>query len=218
MSIQDGGGPISYSDHDVHHIRHNVTVAAGAGGDDLEQAAVEELEITERGLDPDELAELRAMHVSVGAVANGGEPQSQRGEFSFTVDAGFNIGENDGLFGGEGTATAFDPDGDDTDEIVSRIRDTDEVGQIYAFADNFSIGFDDDTNGNGGATSTSSMTETVNMSDLFGSGPYVDSADDFVSVINVEPDNVIERFGVEVAYSLYYNVEQVEGGRSRFGR
>lgn len=215
----DGGAQaLSYADHDVHHIRHQISSLASSGGDDVTQTVEEEFEVTERGLDPDELAELRAMRVSIGTVAKAGQPQDSRGEFAFQVDAGFNIGESDALFSSNTTARDLDPDADGTDEVRSRVAETDEVGQVYTHANSVGIGFDDDANGNGAGGQGVTVTETVDLAGMFGTGPFVDSADDFVSVATLSPDNVIEFFGVEIAYSLYYNVETTEGGRSRFGR
>lgn len=217
MSIQDSD-MVSYADHDVHHIAHRVINNESTGGDDYVVEAVEEFEITERGLDPDELAELRAMRVQVGAFCQALQPQDSRGEFSFTIDAGFNIGVSDALHTASLNTTQFDPDGDGTDEAASSVRETDEVGQVYTYADNYNVGFDDDANGNGAGGNSNATAEMLNMQDLFGSGPFVDSADDFVSVVRVLPENVIETFGVQINYSLYYDVNEQEGGRTRFGR
>jgi hypothetical protein len=58
----------------------------------------------------------------------------------------------------------------------------------------------------------------LNMAELFGSGPYVDAADDFSSRIRCRVTNAITEIGIAAQYTLYYNVSQVEGGRTRFGR
>lgn len=218
MSIQDSSSGLSYADHDVHHIRHRALNQPASGGDDYVVNAVEEFEVTERGLDPDELAELRAMRVSVGAEVTAQEPQDSRGEFSFNIDAGFNIGVSDALNQQDTDSTDFDPDGDGTSEARSDVAETDEVGQIYTLSDNYNVGFDDDANGNGGGGSNVPVVETIDFAGMFGEGLYVDSADDFASVIAVKADNVVELVAVNVTYSLYYNVQETEGGRSRFGR
>lgn len=220
MSIQDSGsGGVSYSDHDVHHIRHTLNVEPGTGGITTTVDDIRQFEITERGLDPDELAELRAMRVSVGCRVRSGQPQSQRGELSFQVGAGFNLSGNEFLAIADNDVEEFiDPDGDGTDEIKARTTDTDEVGQIYHMTDSYSVGFDDDTNGNGGPTNSAPHAEVLDMNELFGSGPYVDAADDFSSLVQFRPSNVIERLACEIKYSLYYDVSEVEGGRTRFGR
>lgn len=219
MSIQGGGdGAVSYSDHDVHHVRHEIETQAGSGGDNVSDVSTFEFDITERGLDPDEIAELRAMRVTVGARADAVQGQDSRGAFQFDIDAGYNLSASEVIGQQIDQSEPLDPDGDGTDEFGTSAADTDEVGQVYTFGDAYMLGFDDDTNGNGSGTTLQSHTELLNMADLFGSGPYVDSADDFQSIINVEANNCIERLGVEVRYSLYYSVEQTEGGRSRFGR
>lgn len=220
MSIQDSGsGGVSYSDHDVHHVRHQAQVIPGSGGDDVTVNDVRQFEITERGLDPDELAELRAMRVSVGAIVGASQGQSSRGEVSFSVGCGFNLTGNEFLtLTDDDASETFDPDGDATDEVRIITGDTDEVGQLYHLTDNVNIGYDDDTNGNGAGGANNSTTEMLNMADLFGSGPYVDAADDFSTFIGFNPDNVIESVNVVTKYSLYYNVTEVEGGRTRFGR
>lgn len=220
MSIQDsgGGGPVSYADHDVHHVRHKVVNRSGTGGDDITFTSSEQFEITERGLDPDELAELRAMRISIGSRVEAGADQTQRGELSFTIDAGFNTSDAEVIRRVPTDFEQFDPDGDATNEIGVSTSDTDEVGQIYTFADNLNVGYDDATNGKGAGGQNNAETEMLNMADLFGSGPYVDAADDFVSTVHVEPDNIVELAEVDVVYTLYYNVQQTEGGRSRFGR
>lgn len=219
MSIQDSGGGRTYSDHDVHHVRHRVRLNGATGGDNLSQVSDQQFEITERGLDPDELAELKAMRVSVGVDIGASEAQDSRGEVSYAVEAGYNTQNGETIRTASASpAGDFDPDGDGTDEISVFVSDTDEVGQIYTLADNANIGYDDDANGNGGGGANNVVTETLNMDELFGSGPFVDSADDFVSTIRIRPDNVIEQLEVDVVYSLYYNVSVTEGGRSRFGR
>lgn len=217
MSVNTDSSGLSYSDHDVHHVNHSVRILAGSGGDDVFFRSNEQFEITERGLDPDELAELRAMRISIGPTAGAGENQTQRGEFSFTVEAGFNMSEGEALSTGS-SSTTTDTDSDGTDEINVVVNDTDEVGQIYAYNDNFNIGYEAPSDSAGAAGTGNSNTEVISMSELFGSGPYVDAADDFNSQITVRPENVVEKLGVEVTYSLYYDVSQVEGGRTRFGR
>jgi hypothetical protein len=58
----------------------------------------------------------------------------------------------------------------------------------------------------------------LNMADLFGSGPFLDAADDFSSRIRCRVTNAVTEIGVAAQYSLFYRTEQVEGGRTRFGR
>lgn len=209
---------MSYADHDVHHVKHKLSQRPGTGGADVEFVSTEQFEITERGLDPDELAELKAMRVSIGVDVAAGQGQDSRGEIGYTVEAGFNTQGGETIRTVDTVNDQKDPDGDGTDEINVSTADTDEVGQIYTMADVVNVGFDDDANGNGAGGQSNVTTETLNMAELFGSGPFVDSADDFVSVIEFRPDNVIEFVAVDVVYTLYYDVSVTEGGRSRFGR
>lgn len=217
MSIQGGGGDgmISYADHDVHHVLHEVRGIGGENNPAFED--IQQFEITERGLDPDELAELRAARVAVGVVFTADQPTDSVGSARFEMGAGFNLnGEEYLQAGANGLQVDVDGDGDDDYQIFT--KDTDEVGQFWTYVDTLSAPYDDDANGNGGGGLATQEVEMLNMADLFGSGPFVDSADDFTSRIRVVEQNSIATLGVRILYSLYYSVEQTEGGRSRFGR
>jgi len=212
-----GDGQLSYADHDVHHIRHRAKVI-GTDADDADHTDVRNFEITQRGLAPDELAELKVFRVSVGLTFDAETAEDSVGGIDVGLGAGFNLADGEFLQTADFTQELIDSAGDGTDDINIRYADTDEVGELWNYRTALSAPFDDDANGNGGGAYGVNLTETLHMDQLFGSGPYVDSADDFSSLIEVNENNNTASVGVEVAYSLYYDVMETEGGRTRFGR
>lgn len=177
----------------------------------------EQFEITERGLDPDELAELRAMRVQVAAIIDADGPQDSTGTCSIDVGAGYNL-SGDEFLNANPDITQIDSDDSGTDDLVSATKDTDEVGQLYSTSFNAVIPYDDDANSNGAGPALPNETETMNYAAMFGSGPVVDAADDFTTRIRLGLTNAVQTVGVKTTYSLYYAVEAQEGGRTRFGR
>lgn len=213
----DGSG-VSYADHDVHHIRHSVQWRSDADSgpsDTIED--IQQFDITERGLDPDELAELRAMRVTLFTLTTTTVNQGLPGTVVARIGAGYNLTGDEFLLS-EADSTRIDTDDSGTDDFIVRTNDTDEVGQVYHATVQETVNFGDGTNGVGGAANDSMPSELLNMAELFGSGPFVDSADDFSSRIFLAVNDVLESVEIGISYSLYYDVNEVEGGRSRFGR
>lgn len=217
MSIQDSQ-PISYADHDVQHIRHRVCWRSDAdSGPSDSYESIEQYEITDRGLDPDELAELRAMRVTVSMYQSTTVNQGNPGSVLARIGAGFNL-SGDEFLQADSTTQAVDVDNSGTDDFVIARRSTDEVGQLYTALEDHDLSFNSTGNSLGGGAGDNLSQQILNFNDLFGSGPFVDAADDFSSRIQLVVNDVLETVCCEVGYSLYYDVNQTEGGRSRFGR
>lgn len=224
MSVNPGGsdGPMSYSDHDVHHLRHEVFHPRSAdSGPTTAVSSVEQFNITERGLDPDELAELRAVRVQASLSVlpqAAGSSQDQEGAFRLKAGAGFNL-SGDEFLGIQGTQSeSFDVDGSGTTDFQAITKDTDEVGQVYTAQLDGLLPVQNSTDANGAGGFTPHLEEKMDFDELTGSGPVVDAADDWTSLIRLETDNVVESLNGAVRYSLYYMVEETESGRTRFGR
>lgn len=219
MSVNPSAGmDMTYSDHDVHHVLHELRFqdTADSGPNDMLRDT-RQFDITERGLDPDELAELRGMSVTAVAIFRAAAATDSVGSFSARVGAGYNL-TGDEFLQAEPNVTSIDNDNSGTDDYQIRTRDTDEVGQLYSTSLSGSTPYDDDANGNGGGGVLPLSTTTIDFTELTGTGPVVDSADDFSSSIDLEVLNVITDVGFRMLYSLYYAVEEQEGGRTRFGR
>jgi hypothetical protein len=181
---------------------------------------VQQFEITQRGLDPDELAELRTLQVSIGirgVTAVGGGNQNQSGEVRAIVEPGFNLTDSEFLSDPDNLSSdTIDSDSSGTDDYAVTFGDTDEVGQLGSWVCMAGIGFDDA--GGGGPSTPGNVWDQVNMADLYGSGPFVDAADDFSSSIQLNVSNAVEQAECTVLYRLGYKVDEQEGGRTRFGR
>jgi len=219
MSINMGndldGSELTYSDHEIQHIRHQLSFN---GGEPSSPPIEDErqFEITARGLDPDEIAELRGMRVQVSTFFDADTAEDNVGSVRIDADAGFNLSGTEVLSLGASTEDK-DPDDDGTDEGEARFRTTDEVGQLWTWSGVVSAPFDDDTNGNGGGAYAVNQTEMLVFPDFLGTGPVVDVNDDFTSKLRcLETANESE-LGVEVRYSLYYLVDEIEDSRPRYG-
>lgn len=218
MSVNPDMSATSYADHDVHHIAHKVqwSASADSGPSDFLES-IEQFEITERGLDPDELAELRAARVQVSTALETTTNQGLPGNVEAFVGAGYNL-SGDEFVQKAKDETTVDADNSGTDDFIIATKDTDEVGQIYSSKVVGSAAFGDGSNGVGGGGNHISQAELLPMADLFGAGPFVDAADDFSSRIAIQVNDMLDSVSCNVVYSLYYDVSQTEGGRSRFGR
>lgn len=213
----------SYADHDVQHILHNVRFRrqGDSGGTDS-YADERQFNITERGLDPDELAELRAARIDVAALqlpAEGGSAQDQEAAFRAAVDAGFNLTGTEFLGNtADASQDLIDNDNSGTDDYFVVTRDTDEVGQVYTTLISGAPTTLNATDGTGSGGIMETRRELIDFGELTEGGPVVDSADDWTSRVELSINNIVETVGVSVRYSLYYAVEESEGGRTRFGR
>jgi hypothetical protein len=222
MSVhRSGNADVSYSDHDVHWIRHkNNFLAAADSGPDTTFESEEQFEVTRRGLDPDELAELRALVVDV-SIGTGVSPidQDEIGSFKADIECGFNLSGDEFLrsFGTLSNETV-DVDASGTDDFRVGTRETDEVGQLFSAVLYAYPGYSDTNDGTGGSAGMPSLHETIDYTELTGGGPIVDAADDFTSRVSLDINNMVAGCEVDVTYGLYYAVEQSEGGRTRFGR
>lgn len=217
----DGNGSkLTYADHDVHHIRHEVLFrdTADSGPND-NYADEQQFEITARGIDPDELAELRTLTVRAALVVDDApEVQDEIGGITADLGCGFNLSGTEFLNAGGASLSSVDNDNSGTADYQIVTKDTDEVGQLWSATLSAYPGFSDTADGTGGAGSMPVVTQTLDLSGMFGTGPFVDSADDFTSRVALNLDNLITGVGVNVQYSLGYRVETMEGGRTRFGR
>lgn len=212
---------MSYADHDVHHVRHEVRWdgdTADSGPNDA-LTSEEQFEVTARGIDPDELAELRGMVVNVSI-----EPgltvgsQDETGAVVAQYGSGYNLSDDEYLQGGGATITAVDTDDSGTDDFVVATKDTDEVGQLTHDTLSMYLGYSDTTDGTGGSSTGPSYRYFMDFGKAFGSGPYLDAADDFTSRLRLSARNTVADVRATAQYTLYYNVLEVEGGRTRFGR
>lgn len=221
MSIGMSQADETYADFDVHHITHKIT--APNSRDDPTQVVKreEQFEITERGLEPDELAELVAFRVETSInVDHNAVPPAKPGSCVVEAGAGFNLsGQEFVQEGGELLAT-FDDDNSGTDDAQVRANDTDEVGQLWFSNYGTAITFEDEGSGTGGpAAASGRYPEVINLREMFGEGPVVDSVDDFTIRHRFELSSVdVYRVTSKLNFSLYYRVMETESGRSRFGR
>ena len=210
---------ISYADHDVHHVSHVLRFSQDADdGPDTGYRDTRQWEITARGIDPDELAELRFMTIqmNLGNDADSIE-QDEIGSAVASYETGFNLSGDEFVLESRSTEDIDTGGGGNTD-FIAAFGDTDEVGQLTANRLFQYAGYSDTTDGTGGAASGNTLAYQLNFGDVFGSGPYVDAADDFVTSIELNVDNMVSNMTAEINASLYYRVEEVEGGRTRFGR
>lgn len=214
-----GGSMLSYADHDVQHINHDLDYLATADvGPSATITDVREWDVTARGLDPDEIAELRAIRVNF-TLQQAGSPISQDeiGSVRASLDTGYNLAGTEFLSAGPSTTT-LDTDSSGTDDARVSFKDTDEVGQLTADQLSATVGFSDTTDGTGGSNGFPQVTYTMPYPGLTGGGPVVDSADGFQTRVELDVNNMVAGIGASARVSLFYAVEEVEGGRSRFGR
>lgn len=211
----------SFADHDIHHIRHDLRFLPSAdAGPNVVHTEDRDWEITERGLDPDELAELVGLRVSA-TIGTDVDPISQDeiGHITGWFQTGFNLSGDEFLVSQGTQATEdFDVDGSGTADFRSFTRDTDEVGQLTADRLDGYLGYSDTTDGTGGAGGMPELNYVLNFRQMFGMGPIVDAADDFSTMVGLDINNVVAGATAKMTVSAYYEVEEYEHGRSRFGR
>jgi hypothetical protein len=157
------------------------------------------------------------MRVTAALFQSTTDNQDGAGTVNAEVEAGYNLSGTEFLQKSPDFEN-IDIDDSGTDDFTAQNKDTDEVGQLYAerLCGGLAGGSAADSNLSSGYFP--SKTQTFDFVSMLGSGPYVDSADDFVSRLVVEVDDAVETVGCEVLYTLYYAVDEVEGGRTRFGR
>jgi len=210
--------PLSYADHDVHHVSHRLEWLSGAdSGPDDSYRDTRQYQITRRGLDPDELAELRAIRAQYAMDVRVSGSQSEPGSVSAKIGAGYNLSGSE-LLSADPSFENVDVDDSGTPDYQVEFTDTDEVGQLLSTRASTIVPWGDDTNGDGGGVALATDSETIDYTELTGSGPVVDAVDDFVSSIELVVRNTVETVAITTNYVLYYAVEESESGRTRFGR
>jgi len=217
--VSSGNRSMTYADHDVHWVRHALNFDDGAdSGPDTVTNDIRRFEITSRGLDPDELAELRLLTIDASLKA-GGTPidQDEIGSVTAAIDYGYNLDGTEFLSATPNTE-GIDVDDSGTDDYIAQFRDTDEVGQLGAHTLSMYPGYSDTTDGTGGSGSCPHFRFSFPLAAHLGTGPVVDSVDDFCSRIRLVINNMVADAAVDVKYGLYYAVEESESGRTRFGR
>jgi hypothetical protein len=221
MSVRrshDHDRDVSYSDHDIQHVNHALTFlnSADSGPSDT-IADVRQWEVTDRGLDHDEIAELRAMKVAV-TLQSPSSPiaQDEIGSFRGFLDAGFNLSGTE--FMPVATESDFvDSDDSGTDDARVDFKSTDEQGQLISDRLGAYAGYSDTTDGTGGAAGLPSTTYWVDFADLFGTGPFVDANDDFVTRLVIDVNNMVANAGISAGVSLFYAVYEHDEARPEFG-
>lgn len=217
MSIQDTGG-FSYSDHEVQWILNDYQFkdAADAGPDtSLEDEA--QFNVTERGLDNDELAELVYLRADLDLGVDSVGDQTTRNFFEVVTGWGANLSGSE-YVSTDNDFEQFDVDDSGTNDFQRNSRTTDEAGQWIAESLRATIGFRDTGNSVGANSTTDRVQVTMDFRDLFGSGPFLDSTDDLTNRIFMNVDNAIDGARLDQRLMLVYDVQTVEGGRAAFGR
>lgn len=219
MSISGGGddGRTGYSDHEIHHVRQGLNVLENQDAGNFAETNASQFEITQRGLDNDELAELVAFRVQYGVALGPVSSQTAPGTVRVEFGAGYNLQDEEFLQVG-GTFTTEDIDSSGTDDIQTVEADTDEVGQIWAAQTGATLPIDDSTDGPGAGADVEFDNEMVDFRAMLGGGPILDATDDFTPRVRVDQNNAGVRVEAQAVYTLYYDVETMEGGRPRFGR
>jgi len=213
------GEELAFSEIEPQHIRHSVRFYGDAdAGPTVKEGFSRDFPITDRGLNPDEVAELVGMNVRALVFSQADQPQDSLGSMTATLEAGFNLSGEEFLYGNYDELEQFDVDDSGTVDFENRSNSIDEQGLLWAQAMQFEKGYDDDSNGNGGAGGSGNHTEEwIPFRDRFGQGPIVDEIDDFSSKILLDLENMIATCEARATYSLYYNVMELEEARSRYG-
>lgn len=193
----------TYSDVQAHHILYRLEIEAGATDENTE-----EFNVTERGLDNDEIAELIAFRYDVACFSE--DHENDVGSSGvFTLGAGYNLVQDEFL--------SYQPDILNLSNTEITTKDTDEQGQIFSSAVSIGRNTDDDASGSAAGATGQRDAGIVNYRDLFGSGPYLDSTDDLRIRIQGRSDPGVTAISTELRLSLYYLVGEVEGTRATFG-
>lgn len=220
MSVRrsGSGGDWEYSGHEVQHIHHDVDwLATADAGPSNTIDNVQRWEVTDRGLERDELAELRAVKVSF-SLQQVGDPSSQdeAGSVRAFLDGGFNLSGDEFLSLGPSTAQ-IDDDNSGTNDYRISTKSSGEQGLLFADRIAGNPGFYEGASGAGGAAGFPNVHYFLDFGEHFGTGPVLDVNDDFVTRIELDVNNMVAGVGATAGVSLYYVLHEFEGGRPEFG-
>jgi len=205
-----------YSDHEYQWIRHRVRFLSGAdAGPDLAEAEQPQFEPTTRGLDTDELAELREVYVSASTRHQNNDASSQSEVGEVIGQGSFGINLDGGEFLRPGSNSIFrDVDGSGTDDLEIQVDDQEEPGLLGEFSTTATAGFVDATNGPGGSGSAARQQYRLTFGPV-GSGPVVDRTDDLDLRHRLIVRNQVTECLSEVVLGLRWRPMTVEGGRAK---
>lgn len=217
MSIQDSGG-MTYSDHEVQWIRNSMTFRDAAdSGPDTNVTDEAQFNVTERGLDNDELAELVYLRADISLAINSVGDQTTANAFNAFTDWGANLAGTENLLTDD-SKEFFDVDDSGTDDFVREERVTDEAGEFVSEILRATIGHRDTANSVAGGADNDRVQVEIDFRDVYGGGPFLDSTDDITNRVFFDVNNAIDSATLDQILTLGWRVETVEGGRAAFGR
>lgn len=208
----------SYSDHEIQHIKNGLAFLDGAdAGPNTSVTDENQFNVTERGLDNDELAELVYLRADIALYSNSVGDQTTRNIIIANTDFGANLAGQENL-NAFSTSEDFDVDDSGTDDFSRFEHVTDEAGQFYSEELHAGIGFRDTGNSVGANQSIDRVQIEMPFRAITGGGPFLDSTDDLTSRFNMSVSNAIDSAKLTERIYLVWDVDTVEGGRAAFGK
>jgi len=220
--------PAEYADHEVQVLTSKMTIDTDlADGDSCEYITSVE-PVSDRGLDSNELAELKHMYrkASISITQLNDNTQTELGEVVAEASLGINMGPDElptrptvtgsRVQDASNTTVVNDQDGG-----VFSVSNFEEPGILDFTSGGANAGFNEVGTGTGGGSHVTTPTERdFSFSDTFGTGPFVDRTDDIDLNVELVGSNLSDgvRAEYEVSYLLYWNVHEAEGGRGAFAR
>jgi hypothetical protein len=203
-----GHSGLRFSDVEIQNIgfRKEGTL----GGADGDSASRNDYEITERGLDHNEIAELvfmyRDYYLAAESTGGTGSDATAPGSLEGAASLGVNLE-------GAEDIVSDQPYVDGPDSV------TDERGQLDFVEAEIAVLYQDTANQNGGGGNSMGRDRTMNWRHHFGRGPAFDSADDLSLRMDVEKHGAggDTRAKSHVYYQLGWVVHEVEDIRPQFG-
>jgi len=203
MDSGPGMGDVEYSDHEVQAI--GINAQSEESGNTVATFDIEP--VSQRGIDSDELAELVGFYRYASLVPQGTSTNSGNafnGDLSFGINT---IDESEQFADASTRAEIENVPRDDGGAGEIRIGEIDDPGVLDGTSVNL-------RNGTSGIPTTE---RTVNFHEMLGTGPFVDRTDELAFTVELgAADNDTVR--LEAGYILYWNVHEMEGGRSAFAR
>ena len=225
--MNGGSTATEYADHEVQIVSGRVTVDTdffdGTTADYIHSTEP----VSKRGLDSNELAELKAMYrtcsIRIGALDD--NLQTELGDATAEVALGVNMGPDElptrtTIVGTDVTDSSATTVINDQNGGSFSVANFEEPGILDVTRATGAAGYEAATSGAGAGSQATTATERDFDFSVLGSGPYLDRTDDLDLAMELETVNLSDGVvcQVEVTYILYWDVHEAQGGRGAFAR
>lgn len=208
MPISTAEEGFAYNNLEEQYMKEVVAVDGG-DDDDAGQSSTISYDVTERGLDRGEIAEVVAIHTTASMNLQESEVATQTEPGSVHISNSFGTNpDGDGSVGL--TPAEISLESVSNVEFGFNSATQDELGILDQVEIGYNMPFSDATNGFGGGGMVPTVDHLLNLKEMFGRGPMVDRFDDFFSHYLVTVRSISDKQEMNLKRRVWYQIHDRE--------